>query len=148
MADSPGDAWVTLISDIISTKVSVAYLHRAIHLLARARHSEAPWSDTFYGEAAIYYGMALRQVVEESFDEDSLHSNMVCSLFFIIFNILQDDEQAIQSHAYHACQMIHELLEDAESTFPVQEQLFWALTQAMHLLDAQIREYDALFRIC
>jgi hypothetical protein len=58
-----------------STKVSVGYMHS----FAGPRKTSGGGSDTFYEEAVVYHDMALRQVVEETFDEDNLHSTLVCS---------------------------------------------------------------------
>lgn len=62
------------------------------HLLARARHSEASWSDTFHD-------MALQPAVEEGFDEDGMLLGL--------------------DYSHHPprrwpCQMIEQLLEDVE----------------------------------
>jgi hypothetical protein len=56
MDDDPpaGDAWMTLLSN-------------------------GGGSDTFYEQAVVYHDMALRQAVEKTFDEDNLHSTLVCS---------------------------------------------------------------------
>jgi hypothetical protein len=140
MVEPPGDAWVALVSGIVSTKASVGYVHRAIQLWTWARQADALWSDTLYEEAFVCHDMGLRAAIEESFEDDSLHPALVGSLFFIIFNILQDDEQAIQSHAYHACRMIGELLADSEPACCVQDQLFWALTQVIHVLDVEMQD--------
>jgi hypothetical protein len=88
MVEPPGDAWIAMVSETVSTRASVGYVHRDTQLWTWARQADALWSDALYEEAVICHDMGLRAAIEESFEDGSLHTALVGYLFFILLNIL------------------------------------------------------------
>ncbi|KAL7960371.1 hypothetical protein V8C34DRAFT_276974 [Trichoderma compactum] len=62
-----------------------------------------------YGKALSHYGRALQLVRETSTSQESLRPAILCSLFFVIFEIMNGDTDAAESHLWNGEKMVLEL---------------------------------------
>ncbi|KAI9158260.1 hypothetical protein HJFPF1_06252 [Paramyrothecium foliicola] len=73
------------------------------------------------GRAFDCYGQALRALVETEMDSADLRPAILCSLFFIIFEIIHKDIPAMQAHLKSGQRMLDELLRTREKVGFVQQ---------------------------
>lgn len=123
--------WRETVPQLLRQNASVWYANLAIHALIDALKSS--WNDddevgtgdiknvgggevaaASYRRALRYHGLALGQLRKEAINRDSLQSATLCCLFFVIFEMLNDDDKAAQAHMYNGCKMMDELQRNSQ----------------------------------
>lgn len=71
--------------------------------------AEASPGEDHYGGALRRYGTALREVRQASASQADLRPAILCSMFFVIFEIINGDQKAAESHLFSGQRMMDEL---------------------------------------
>ncbi|KAK5987965.1 hypothetical protein PT974_12101 [Cladobotryum mycophilum] len=104
------DFWRETVPALVRDNLAVRYANTAVLTLIFA-NSAVGLEGNHYGKALSHYGQALRLVREASASEDALRSAILCSMFFVIFEIMNQDTKAAEAHLWNGERMLHELQE-------------------------------------
>jgi hypothetical protein len=144
--------WNDSVLRMISAKASVGYAHLAVRLLLCAGHVSPLCSNIMSRNAIEYHGIALRHVLVDSINQGDLLSTLLCSMFFIVFELLQGDIGTAQMHVHHACQLMNNLSarsgpEDSEDPeiISVEDRLFEELQRLIGFLELQFENKLPLY---
>jgi hypothetical protein len=141
--------WMLTVPHLLRTNESVRWANLAIHALIDAKRPQwveegkpQPGQDS-YSRALKYHGTALGQVASEVVSRGALQSATLCCLFFIIFEMMNNDVRAAQSHMYNGCRMMDELRintrNNRAATHGIENMLFRELQKAMRFVALQVR---------
>lgn len=104
---------------LLRHNASVWYANLAIHALIDAKRPT--WGEdggghagASYRRALRYHGLALSQLRKEAISRGSLQSATLCCLFFVIFEMMNDDDKAAQAHMFNGCKMMDELQRNSQ----------------------------------
>ncbi|KAL7911878.1 hypothetical protein GGI35DRAFT_443846 [Trichoderma velutinum] len=100
--------WQENVPMLIQNDVAVQSANLAVLTLIFAQSAVGVGSN-HYGKALWHYGRALQLVRETSTSQGSLRPAILCSLFFVIFEILNGDTRAAESHLWNGEKMVLEL---------------------------------------
>ena len=108
--------WTERMPHILRDRPDVLYANLAIHAMALARqppphtHLGRPYdAEAMRQRAFTYYGEALRCVGTAPLSKEEVRRAIACSLFFIVFEMCNDDHIAAQSHFRSGQRMADEL---------------------------------------
>jgi hypothetical protein len=100
--------WQEAVPIFIQNNVAVQSANMAVLILIFAQSAVGMGSD-HYGKALWHYGQALQMVREASVSQDSLRPAILCSMLFVIFEIMNGDPRAAESHLWTGEKMLFEL---------------------------------------
>ncbi|KAL7946139.1 hypothetical protein V8C42DRAFT_322589 [Trichoderma barbatum] len=100
--------WQESVPIIIQHNVAVQSANLAVLILIFAQSAVGVGSN-HYGKALWHYGRALQLVRETSASQESLRPAILCSMFFVIFEIMNGDTRAAESHLWNGEKMLLEL---------------------------------------
>ncbi|KAH8173416.1 fungal zn(2)-Cys(6) binuclear cluster domain-containing protein [Sarocladium implicatum] len=122
--------WTERMPHILRDRLDVLYANLAIHAIALSRqppphsHLGRPYdAEAMRQRAFTYYGEALRRVGTAPLSKEEVRRAIACSLFFIVFEMCNDDPIAAQSHFRSGQRMADELYsasaeDEQERSFP------------------------------
>lgn len=119
--------WTEHMPHILRDRPDVLYANLAIHAIGLSKSANHTLLGRSYnGEdmrqrAFAYYGRALRYVGTAPVTNEEVRRAIACSLFFIVFEMYNDDLEAAQSHFRSGQRMADELYrasDPAEGAFP------------------------------
>ncbi|UKZ53960.1 hypothetical protein TrVGV298_007764 [Trichoderma virens] len=93
---------------LVQSNVAVQSANLAVLILMFAQSAVGVGSN-HYGKALWHYGRALRLVRETSTSREGLRPAILCSMFFVIFEIMNGDTRAAESHLWNGEKMLLEL---------------------------------------
>ncbi|UKZ79761.1 hypothetical protein TrVFT333_007523 [Trichoderma virens FT-333] len=93
---------------LVQSNVAVQSANLAVLILMFAQSAVGVGSN-HYGKALSHYGRALRLVRETSTSREGLRPAILCSMFFVIFEIMNGDTRAAESHLWNGEKMLLEL---------------------------------------
>ncbi|RFU74949.1 c6 zinc finger domain [Trichoderma arundinaceum] len=100
--------WQESVPILVQNNVAVQSANLAVLILIFAQSAAGLGSD-HYGKALWHYGRALQLVRETTTSQDSLRPAILCSMFFVIFEIMNGDPRAAESHLWNGEKMLFEL---------------------------------------
>lgn len=100
--------WREAVPILVQNNVAVQSANLAVLTLIFAQ-SAVGMGSNHYGKALWHYGRALQLVRETSTSQDGLRPAILCSLFFVIFEIMNGDTRAAESHLWNGEKMLLEL---------------------------------------
>ncbi|KAL7793069.1 hypothetical protein V8C37DRAFT_379188 [Trichoderma ceciliae] len=100
--------WQDSVPMLVQNNVAVQSANLAVLILIFAQSAVGLGSD-HYGKALWHYGRALQLVRETSPSQDGLRPAILCSMFFVIFEIMNGDTRAAESHLWNGEKMLFEL---------------------------------------
>ncbi|KAM0258581.1 hypothetical protein ACHAQJ_003752 [Trichoderma viride] len=100
--------WQETVPILVQNNVAVQSANLAVLILIFAQ-SAVGMGSNHYGKALWHYGRALQLVREASTSQDSLRPAILCSMFFVIFEIMNGDPSAAESHLWNGEKMLFEL---------------------------------------
>lgn len=142
-----GSFWMQSVPALLRANSSVKYANLAIHALIDSKRPQwveegpkLPGRDS-YSRALRYHGQAIGAVREKTASRESLQSATLCSLFFIIFEMMNGDVNAAQAHMYNGCRMMAELrgATTGQPVNGVESMLFRELQKALRFVAMQVQ---------
>lgn len=142
-----GSFWMQTVPALLRANSSVKYANLAIHALIDSKRPQwveegpkLPGRDS-YSRALRYHGQAIGAVREKTAGRESLQSATLCSLFFIIFEMMNGDVNAAQAHMYNGCRMMAELraITTGRPVTGVENMLFRELQKALRFVAMQVQ---------
>lgn len=100
--------WRDIVPILVRENLAVRYSNLAVLVLIFAQ-SAIGVGGNYYGKALAHYGLALREVRESSTSDGGLQPAILCSMFFVIFEIMNGDVNAAEAHLYSGERMLGEL---------------------------------------
>ena len=106
--------WTDIVPRLVRENPAVRYANMAVHILIISKQPELLASDGMespvdhYSQALAHYGRALRQV-RQSQKSGGLRATILCSMFFAIFEAINGDREAADSHIFSGQRMMDEL---------------------------------------
>jgi hypothetical protein len=96
-----------------------------------------------YSRALRYHGMALSEVRNEVVGRGNLQIVTLCCLFFILFQTMNGDEKAAQTHMYNGRKVMAELQRQSQGRSPANPDavLHKELQKALRFLSMQVRGF-------
>jgi hypothetical protein len=96
-----------------------------------------------YSRALRYHGMALSEVRNEVVGRGNLQIVTLCCLFFILFQTMNGDEKAAQTHMYNGRKVMAELQRQSQGRPPANPDavLHKELQKALRFLSMQVRGF-------
>ncbi|KAI9903879.1 hypothetical protein N3K66_000408 [Trichothecium roseum] len=138
--------WRDTVPMLLRQIPSVYYAHLAIHALIDARQTkwaaeEGSSGTDSYNRALRYFGIALAEVQKQTISPRSLQSATLCCLFFIIFEMMNGDERAAQTHFSNGRKMLAELgrSDPSKTTQDTEAIIYRELRMALRFLAVQIQ---------
>lgn len=107
--------WNETVPRLAEENSAVRSANEAVHILILAKQpslmsADLDPSEDHYGGALRRYGAALREVRETSVSHDGdLRPAILCSMFFVIFEIINGDQNAAEAHLFNGQRMMDEL---------------------------------------
>ena len=139
--------WDVKVPRLVEEDEAVRSANMAVHILILAKQpslmSLNPVKDgeDFYGGALRCYGVALNKVSQAGSSHADLRSAILCSMFFVIFEIINGDQKAAEAHLYSGQKMMDELQQAQPNASPRQRTgtLRSELSHVLQLLALQAR---------
>lgn len=107
--------WTDTVPRLIKENLAVRYANMAVHVLILSkqpeliRESSAELGPDYYSQALIYYGLALRHMRQSIEANGGLRAAILCSMFFVIFEAINGDKEAAESHLVSGQRLLEEL---------------------------------------
>ncbi|KAL7935516.1 hypothetical protein V8C35DRAFT_333985 [Trichoderma chlorosporum] len=100
--------WRENVPVLVRNNIAVQSANLAVLILIFAQSAVGVGSN-HYRKALWHYGRALQLVRETSTSQESLRPAILCSMFFVIFEIMNKDTRAAESHLWNGEKMLLEL---------------------------------------
>lgn len=107
--------WTDTVPRLVRENLAVRYANMAVHILILSKQpgltiQESPdFGTDHYSLALAHYGLALKQMRHSSEMAGGIRSAVLCSMLFVIFEALNGDREAAESHLLCGQRMLNEL---------------------------------------
>jgi hypothetical protein len=107
--------WNETVPRLVEQNSAVRLANEAVHILILAKQPslmasfESTPGEDHYSGALRRYGTALREMRETSIMQGDVRPALLCSMFFVIFEIINGDQAAAESHLSMGQRMMDEL---------------------------------------
>lgn len=156
--------WTETVPRLIRDDLAVRYANMAVHMLILHKQPELIVQGSmdsfaqlnYFSQALSYYGNALRQV-QQSPNSRGLQATILCSMFFAVFEAINEDSEATEAHIFNGQRMMNELfaLQPQHQHCSSPGSLRAELEHLLHYISMQVRmgvvdysmEMDSLAKI-
>lgn len=106
--------WDYTLPYLIESNAAIRFANLAVHALVFAKSPDLALDNNqvaqdYYGEALMCYGMALQEIMKATAGRANLREAIVCCIFFVIFETLNEDREASQAHLRSGQKLLGEL---------------------------------------
>ncbi|KAJ4153772.1 hypothetical protein LMH87_010245 [Akanthomyces muscarius] len=110
-----GPFWTDTVPRLVRENLAIRYANLAIHTLIISKQPELTLQEVsdlgtnHYSLALVHYGVALKEMRNANPMCDGIRAAVLCSMFFVIFEALNGDREAAESHLLCGQRLLNEL---------------------------------------
>ncbi len=114
--------WTDTVPRLVRENLAVRYANMAVHILILSKQPElmsegrSELGPDHYSQALAHYGLALRQMRQSIEAAGGPRAAILCSMFFVIFEAINGDKEAAESHLFSGQRLLEELHQLLPST--------------------------------